>query len=263
MSVFGLTQGWQRQPWAKTGERRRRYIPWAGTGERRRRYIRLGWNGRTPKAYIRLGWNGRTPKALHTLGLELANAEGVTYPGLELANAEGVTYPGLELANAEGVTYPGLKLANAQGVTYAWAGTGERPRRYIRLGWNGRTPKALHTLGLELANAFGVRNSGLTRLHTNFPLHQLSVTPTFRYTNFPLHQLKALGVLRNFDGPAEAFFYVGGHCVCRFGFAVGEKGPTRRRGLHPLQPVQHFFTVRMRGEAADLCHATTYRNPLL
>src|ERR1044072_9427747 len=154
MSVFGLTQGWQRQPWAKTGERPRRYIPWAGTGERR--------------------------------------------------------------------------------------------RRYIRLGWNGRTPKALHTLGLELANADGVRNSGLTRLHTNFPLHQL----------------KALGVLRDFDGPAEAFFYVGGHCVCRFGFAVGEKGPTWRRGLHPLQPVQHFFPVRMRGEAADLCHATTYRNPL-
>ena len=104
MSVFGLTQGWQRQPWAKTGERPRRYIPWAKTGERPRRYIRLGWN-----------W--RTPKALHTLG------------------------------------------------------------------WNWRTPKALHTLGLERANAQGVRNSGLTRLHTNFPLHQLSVTPTFRYTN--------------------------------------------------------------------------------
>ena len=64
MSVFGLTQGWQRQPWAKTGERRRRYI--------------------------RLGWNWRTPKALHTLGLELANAEGVTYPGLERANAEAL-----------------------------------------------------------------------------------------------------------------------------------------------------------------------------
>src|ERR1051326_7945211 len=144
MSVLGLTQGWQRIPWAKTGERLRRYIPWAKTGERRRRYIRLGWNG-------------RTPKALHTLGLELANAEGVTYPG--------------------------LKPANAEGVTYAWAGTGERLRRYIRLGWNGRTPKALHTLGLERANAQGVRNSGLTRLHTNFPLHQLSVTPTCRYTN--------------------------------------------------------------------------------
>src|ERR1044072_281850 len=156
MSGFGLTPGWQRHPWAKTGERLRRYIPWAKTGERRRRYIRWAGTGERRRRYIR--WAGTGERRRRYIPWAKTGERLRRY-------------------------IPWTGTGERRRRYIPWAKTGERRRRYIRLGWNGRTPMALHTLGLELANAEGVRNSGLTRLHTNFPLHQLPVTPTFPYTN--------------------------------------------------------------------------------
>src|SRR5438045_3951153 len=77
-----------------------------------------------------------------------------------------------------------------------------------------------------------------------------------------LNQLNALAILRHVHVPPEFFLDMCGHRIGSFGFTVSQERLARCAILHPFEPTQNFLPISVRGEAANLRHATPHWNPL-